>query len=308
MNHSSLKKVLPNRKVIRLCSVVICFVALGYHGLSQQYVTYKDLTGVNYDASDESITKTSSVGWNAGAYSINCITAGIDGYLYIENVDVSKSVAVGLSSTPSGFDPASMDNAIEFSGGVVRFLERTKVPVVYGAYLATDNFKIARKGGNIEYSVNGVVQHTTPVNNGLELRADVALFDVGAKIDWIQVDFDRCTPTTGDYYATAQRQINDSYYLTHNGVLKAKFIEEYFMGIDTKMTYNILDGTNTVYASVNSNGVPTTGAPNPEVVEGDNRFYLDLSNIGLIGDQFYTIEFINKKEEKRFITFKYITP
>lgn len=275
---------------------------------AQEAVTFKDLSGVDYDPYAESITKTGTVGWNAGAYSVNCLRVLSDGTVSVGGLQTNKLFAVGLSSMPSGYDVTRIDYCFEFNNGIVVVKEGGTQVYSHGSYTNTDQFELVKTSGVMSYKINGNVIYTSSSTVSSDLTLDIALHDVGTKLGAVMVTFKRCFLTTGDNYGSVQRELDDTYYLTHNHVLKVKFEEEYFAGIGEKITYNIYDDQNVVVASVDYAGSPSSGAPNLPVQEGDNRFGFNLSGLGLTGNDFYTMEIINKKHEKRYLHFKYITP
>lgn len=273
-----------------------------------EFIVFEDITGCDYEVSDESITKTASAGWsNAGAYSVNCLRSNVDGLLVIYDPPVTGKFSLGLSFRFSGFDNNNIDHALEFDNGQVSVVEGGTVVTSYGPFSSGDNFTVERTGTTMTYYINGIpITSTTCATT--EMHVDIAIYDVGVALKDILVDFKPCIPTTGDNYCTPLRELSDAYYLTHDGHLKFKFDEEYFMGEISKLSYNIYNSTLTTVASVNYSGTPTSGAPNPIVVEGDNRFDFDLTGLGLTNMSFYTLEIVNKKNEKRYLYFKYQTP
>ncbi|MEQ9229305.1 MAG: hypothetical protein RIF46_01385 [Cyclobacteriaceae bacterium] len=233
---------------------------------AQERITYGSFLGITYDGQNNSITKTASVGWgNAGAISSNCLRGALDGVVSIQNVSSSGHVAIGLSRSASGYDLSSMDFGMSFDNGTLKLYESGAAVYNHGSFSTSDDFEMIRSSGVISVKVNGTTAYTSGVTINTDMIVDLALFDVGASISDVIVDFKRCDPTTGDQYGSVQRVLDDTYYFTHGGVLKVRFVEEYFAGVDTKLSYTLYDSDMSVIASVDYDGNPTSGAPNPIV-------------------------------------------
>lgn len=104
-----------------------------------------------------------------------------------------------------------------------------------------------------------------------------------------------------------QDKIDGGYYIMRNKLLGFDFLEEYEVNEFKKLNYHIYDEDYELVGGVNSIGdqiIP--GSPFIEVKIGINTGILDVTNLSLPINKFYTLEVYNSKNEKKKLKFKVI--
>lgn len=117
-----------------------------------------------------------NAGWNAGGYSKAFLEA--DGKFNFKARANASGIAVGLNQSPARtVSYVDMPHAWHFSNGVARMVELGVEVSSYGAYAADQVFSISRRrGGLIEYLVDGVVEFESATPSFGDVHADVSLY------------------------------------------------------------------------------------------------------------------------------------
>ncbi|HEX8162591.1 MAG TPA: RHS repeat-associated core domain-containing protein [Pyrinomonadaceae bacterium] len=154
-------------------------------GTSQgaQAVTWQNAVGVT--ASQGSLTKTASSGWNTGgASSVQSIQSG-DGYVEFTAALSTDDVMCGLSHGDTNQDYTDIDFAIYAShyNNAVLVLESGVNKGTFGTFSAGDRFRVAVEGGVVKYYrvTNGTptLFYTSAATPSYPLLADTTLFWTG---------------------------------------------------------------------------------------------------------------------------------
>lgn len=134
-----------------------------------------------------SLTKTGTVGWNAGAASTAALAAG-DGYLEFTAEETNTTRACGLADQDSSYDPAEIDFAIQLqSTGEIRVHESGTLRGTFGTYAVGDRFRVEVRQGAVVYRKNGVVFYSSGVAPAYPLAVDAALYSPGATLGEVRL-------------------------------------------------------------------------------------------------------------------------
>jgi arylsulfatase A-like enzyme len=148
-------------------------------------VGWTEAVGVSIAAN--SLTKTASYGWNAGAVSDTHLASG-DGYVEFVASETTTSRMLGLSTGNSGTSYADIDFAIYLrAGGELRIYEGGAYVGTYGTYVTGDTLRIGVVGGLVQYSRNGTVFETSALTPTYPLLVDTALYYPGATLSAVVV-------------------------------------------------------------------------------------------------------------------------
>jgi hypothetical protein len=121
---------------------------------------------------------------DAGAVSAQQISSG-DGYVEFSGQG-SGLRFIGLSSGNNGTDPGEIRFALRLQGGTAEVREsggyRGEV-----SFSSGDTLRIAIVGGNVEYSKNGSVFHTSSNRPSYPMLVDTSLFDGNASVNGVMM-------------------------------------------------------------------------------------------------------------------------
>ena len=138
--------------------------------------------GVGVRISGESVTKTGSPGWNAGAISTNTIESG-DGFMEFSASETNTSRIGGLGNLVTGVAVSDIQFGIMLnSSGNVEVMEGGTNRGTFGAYAPGDRFRIEARLGAVNYYRNSVLFYTSLQAPVFPLRADSAFDTPGGTL------------------------------------------------------------------------------------------------------------------------------
>lgn len=143
---------------------------------------WQNAVGVN--ATDNDLTKTGTLGWNAGASSIEYLEG--DGFVELTAGDNTTARMAGLGNDDTSQHYADIEYAIYLkSTGMVSVYESGVVVAGnVASYLPGDIFRVEVSGGVVTYSMNGGLPfYTSVVAATFPLRVDTSLNTPGATIN-----------------------------------------------------------------------------------------------------------------------------
>ncbi len=142
-------------------------------------VFWTDLVGVS--ANGNTITKTSSNGWNADAISLQHIPG--DGGVDFLAQQTNTYRMCGLSDSNPDSNYASLDYSVLLgSDALVYVYENGTSRGSYGSYIGSDRFSVIRTGSVVQYRKNGTVFYTSTVPSSGNLIVDTSLYSTGSLI------------------------------------------------------------------------------------------------------------------------------
>ncbi len=154
-----------------------------YIGIEQVKWKLSDFNKYNTVAlADNSLLKMQGGGtWNGGASSWN--TVQNNGYFEFKAVEINKWRAVGLSTTNTANDLASIQFAIVLNNTAgISVYESNNNRGGFGNFTANDVFRIAVENNIVKYYRNGILFYISAVTPTLPLQIDVSLYDLGATV------------------------------------------------------------------------------------------------------------------------------
>lgn len=138
--------------------------------------------GSGVSVSGETLTKTGSAGWNAGAVSTNTIESG-DGFAEFTATETTTSRIAGLANGDTDLTDTDIEFGIELrSDGYAEIFESGTSKGTVGAYLAGDRFRVEVTSGVVRYYRNGSTLYTSGATPSYPLRVDSSLDTVGATL------------------------------------------------------------------------------------------------------------------------------
>jgi hypothetical protein len=141
------------------------------------------LSPVGVTAVGNSLTKTGTTGWNAGAVSGQTLGSG-DGYVEITATETTSYRAFGLSNGNPGVTYTEIDFAINLAAnGTATVYENGTARVGLGTYATGDKFRVQISGGVVFYQMNGATLYTSTVSPSYPLIVDSALYTNGATLN-----------------------------------------------------------------------------------------------------------------------------
>ncbi|NUM33988.1 MAG: PEP-CTERM sorting domain-containing protein [Candidatus Brocadiae bacterium] len=149
--------------------------------LQVEDIIWTSIVGVSVNGNI--LTKTAGTGWgNAGAFSVQYIAAGNDGYAEITVKETSTYRMFGLSDTDASLSYDTIDYAIYTSTGGELLVYENGVRRELGlGYTTNDVLQVAREGSYIKYSKNGQVFRTVSALSG-NLYADASFYNTGSTV------------------------------------------------------------------------------------------------------------------------------
>ena len=147
---------------------------------------WQNVVGVS--ASEGSLTKTGSSGWNSGASTIASLSG--DGYAQFTTAEANTHKMAGLTHTVSGSGYATIDYAVYLiaDGTVDIFEDGTLINQGFGTYVAGDVFSVTVSGGVVTYLKNGSLLYTSTKTPTFPLYVDTSLYSTGATISNVSVN------------------------------------------------------------------------------------------------------------------------
>jgi alpha-tubulin suppressor-like RCC1 family protein len=144
-------------------------------------LVWTDLSGVS--VSENSLTKTTADGWNAGAATTFGLLSD-NGYLEFKAVETNTRRTVGFKSgTGTAQTYADLAYAIDLGAtGIVTLFEDGISRGTFGSYAHGDRFRIEISEGVVRYLRNGAVLYTSTGTPTYPLRGDVRLYTAGATV------------------------------------------------------------------------------------------------------------------------------
>ncbi|MBI4646915.1 MAG: hypothetical protein HY738_10065 [Bacteroidia bacterium] len=248
------------------------------------------------------ITKFSSDGYDALAYSKNYLIPGENGwvkYFYTQPVKIDY-LAFGLADNINqssyykevinyGFS-VYYKKFSNFSYYILKVLhEGSEYPYLMSGIKFT--FKVEKSGIQMKYFRNG---QQLPPPTGVDftisedrlLFAKANLYYYNSTIIKTNASFG-CIPLS---YCILQKKTDGGYYITNSCKLCFKYFEEY-NDLDKSLSYKLYQ--------LPDNDIPI----NQDMIisYGDNRFSMDISSLS--EDILYILEVINQKDEKWYLRF-----
>ncbi len=139
---------------------------------------------VNATASGNTLTKTGSNGWNAGASSTNILAANTDGYVEISITQDNTHRFFGLTQSDDGVSFKDIDFAIFLlSNKSIRIYEAGSYKGNYGGYEIGDKIRVERNNGKISYKKNNTLLYTSTLTTNSALVVDATIYHLGGTIE-----------------------------------------------------------------------------------------------------------------------------
>jgi len=153
---------------------------------TSQNIAWTNKVGVTVDGAN-TLSKTASTGWNAGATGANQPFQG-DGAVEWVASETNTARMVGLSYTNVDNSYTSLNYALYTNhfGNLYAFESGVNTRT-YGAYQTGDVLRVERVGATIFYSVNGVPFYTSTVPSGGSVFADTSLYHTGSTIQGVKI-------------------------------------------------------------------------------------------------------------------------
>ncbi len=129
-----------------------------------------------------SLKKTGTAGWNAGAVSTAALGSG-DGFVEFTATETTTNRMCGLGTSDSGPSDADIEFAVQLtSEGEVKVYESGTLQGTYGTYASGDRFRVELRSGTVRYRKNGVTFYTSTVTPTYPLTVDTSLDTPGATL------------------------------------------------------------------------------------------------------------------------------
>lgn len=108
-------------------------------------------------------------------------------------------------------------------------------------------------------------------------------------------------------YSAAKRKLDGGYSVVVDGKLKFTMNEEYQLSASKYLPFKIYDKNQVIMEGSDISGVMLNGSIPPLPLRfNDNRWEINISSIpGMIVGEYYTLELLNSKGEKRYLRFLY---
>jgi alpha-tubulin suppressor-like RCC1 family protein len=142
---------------------------------------------VGVSMSGDTLTKTGTAGWNAGAVSTEAIVSG-DGWVEFTAVETDKSRICGLARGDGGPGASDVDFGLQLNAdATVSVYESGASRGSFGAYGTGDRFRVEVRGGAVRYLQNDAVIYTSLLSPPYPLVADTSLNEPGASLSDVVV-------------------------------------------------------------------------------------------------------------------------
>ncbi len=139
---------------------------------------------VNTTASGNTLTKTGSNGWNAGASSTNILAANTNGYVEIRITQDNTHRFFGLTQSDDGVSFKDIDFSIFLlSDKSIRIYEAGSYKGSYGGYAIGDKIRVDRTNGKVSYKKNNTTLYTSTTTMNNALVVDATIYHLGGTIE-----------------------------------------------------------------------------------------------------------------------------
>ncbi|HXB56240.1 MAG TPA: fibronectin type III domain-containing protein, partial [Vicinamibacteria bacterium] len=184
-------------------------------GPPAQKVVWTNAVGVS--VAGNSLTKTATAGWNAGASSTTALLSG-DGYVELTVSETSSDRMLGLSTRDVDQNYTSIGFAAYLaSSGALQVYEMGVSRGSFGTYATGDVVRVAVESGVVTYRRNGVLLYTSTAAS-YPLLVDTSLSTTGATLanvvvsaNWAVLPPPPTAPTNLTATAASTGQINLSW-------------------------------------------------------------------------------------------------
>ena len=153
-------------------------------------IEWIDLTNVSVNGN--SIVKTNSNGWNAGAASRNKLDPGENGFVEYHAEETSKYKMFGLSYNNANASLSTIHYALYCRRGELRVYESGSYKATYGSYSVNDKLVVKRESGYIRYYRNDQLLRSVSIgssNQNKEMIVDFSIASSGGKFTDMQCTF-----------------------------------------------------------------------------------------------------------------------
>ncbi|MEQ1588064.1 MAG: M23 family metallopeptidase, partial [Cyclobacteriaceae bacterium] len=159
-------------------------------------VTWKDRIVVSQIGNK--LTRTDAGGsWNAGAVSVQQLTAGQNGWIEFIASETNTYRMIGLADTNPDGGYTSIDYAwYLLNNGTLQIYESGIQRTGIGPYASGDLFKIERTGTVVKYFQNNVLKYTSTVPSSSMLMIDASLYTSNTTISGVRSSFSTTTKIT----------------------------------------------------------------------------------------------------------------
>lgn len=147
-------------------------------------------------AGNKVIRTSGGSSWNAGASSVQQLTAGQSGFIEFIATETNTYRMIGFSDIDSDANYTTIDYAWYLNMGTLVIYESGTSRISLGAYLPGDIFKIERNGTAIRYYHNNVLRYTSTIPSSTALMADVSIYSAGATLGAVRSSFSTTTKTS----------------------------------------------------------------------------------------------------------------
>ncbi|MGH7295259.1 MAG: hypothetical protein ACRELB_10010, partial [Polyangiaceae bacterium] len=145
---------------------------------------WQNVVGVSVVA--QSLTKTGSAGWNAGASTTTSLSG--DGFVEFTTGETNTNKMVGLTHAVTDSGYATIDFGIFLmGGGSIDIFEDGQLAVTEGSYAAGDVLRVQVVGSTVTYLQNGAVLFTSTRGPTFPLVADASIYDAGATVENVTI-------------------------------------------------------------------------------------------------------------------------
>lgn len=147
--------------------------------------------GVTINA-DNSLTKTGAAGWTSGGTGLNILPPNTDGFVEFTWLNNASQYVAGVSRLNNDAGYTYIDFSFSINGSLLQVWESGVSKGTFGSCVTGDVLRISREAGAIKYYRNGALIYTSAVAAAsFNLRPDVSINNVGAKIPTITASFDQ---------------------------------------------------------------------------------------------------------------------
>lgn len=165
----------------------------GTYTVGAHLASWASLVGATYDAPSGTLTKTGTLGWNAGSASFDTLADSTDGWVSFSVPTVTAGRwFLGLSDSDDSIGYTAIDYALYYQSGRVYVYENGAYQLVSATAVDGDEFRIAREGTSVNYYRNGTLLRSTPGALSSSLIVDTSMYDPGVQAVDITTSF--CNP------------------------------------------------------------------------------------------------------------------
>lgn len=276
---------------------------------------WEQLESISYDPIFKNFTsKSDTSNWVVSAISANVLKTNTDSYLsFRASVNSSNPVVVALidaadATTLNSVNPTSHPYSF-YINDKARIYESGTEVWSDPSFNEGDEFRIEKvstlSGYEIRYFKNDVQEYTSALPTDVDMVAAIRMRGKDARLYDVNLGFpyslDMSRAKNG--YAQMSRKSTGAYQKSV-GRLLFGLDESFVYHSPGDLSYKILYGANTELAC----------GTIPQLTDlGARKFALDISSFcigkdGVQDDKVYTLVVENKKQEKRYLRFKYLDP